>query len=108
VDLEGADLTGANLELAILIHANLSHADLTGANLMGADLTEANLSHADLTGANLTVADLTDALLYFITGADYTDARLPQDQMPPWGFELDPVLGRLKRIGTSSGGATTN
>jgi len=45
---------------------NLNGADLTGANLIsadltGADLTRAYLLYADLTGANFTCADLKDA-----------------------------------------------
>lgn len=57
-DLADADLTGANLEDAILTHANL-----VGADLAGADLTDANLVDAILAGADLTRADLTDANL---------------------------------------------
>jgi uncharacterized protein YjbI with pentapeptide repeats len=38
-------------------------ADLGGTNLQGADLTEANLSYANVQGADLTGATLTWAIL---------------------------------------------
>lgn len=92
VNLEGANLTHANLEGANLTHTNLASADLTGANLARADLTRANLASADL-----TVADLTRASLFFVTGADFTGARFPPDEMVPWGWRRDADSGRLKR-----------
>lgn len=85
-------LTSVNLEGANLTHANLASADLTGANLARADLTRANLASADL-----TVADLTRASLFFVTGADFTGARFPPDEMVPWGWQRDADSGHLKR-----------
>jgi uncharacterized protein YjbI with pentapeptide repeats len=63
-----ADLSGADLEHALLIDANLiftnlSGANLTGAILNGADLLNANLTGADLNSARLNEADLRDANL---------------------------------------------
>jgi len=58
-DLFGANLTRANLAYASLAYASLAHANLSGADFTGADLTGAILSSADLTRANLTRADLT-------------------------------------------------
>lgn len=68
IDLEGANLRGANLENCILRGANLRRADLSNANLRYATLRKANLSGAilrgaELCGTNLTLASLRDANL---------------------------------------------
>jgi len=60
-NLRGADLSGANLNGAYLMDANLRGADLRGADLMGANLSDAELRGADLMGANLSDANLSDA-----------------------------------------------
>jgi hypothetical protein len=62
-NLDGADLSGANLFRANLTGADLFRANLTMANLDGADLSGANLFRADLTGADLTMANLSVANL---------------------------------------------
>lgn len=72
-NLQGADLSEANFGHARLVQANLRDAKLTqaycstanfeGADLRGADLTGAYLSKANLRGANLCGANLTDATL---------------------------------------------
>ena len=64
VMLAGADLSGADLSGADLSGADLMEADLSGADLSGADLTGANLMGADLSGADLTGAVLDGAILY--------------------------------------------
>ncbi len=66
--LRGAYLSGANLKETLLCRANLSGADLRIADLGEANLTEADLSGADLRGANLAKA--------VISGADLSGARL--------------------------------
>jgi uncharacterized protein YjbI with pentapeptide repeats len=53
--LVGANLSGADITMAVLVGANLSGANLSGANitmtfLVGANLREANLREADLEG----------------------------------------------------------
>ena len=58
IDLNEADLTGANLKEANLSGGNLKEANLEGASLTGADLNEAQLTGAKLEGANLTGANL--------------------------------------------------
>lgn len=58
LNLEGADLKGANLICADLRRVNLIGADLRGANLMCADLISADLISANLEGADLRYADL--------------------------------------------------
>ena len=88
VDLDGADLSKANLLFTELIKADLSRAnlsetnlsntelieaELSSANLFGADLSNANLREACLHNANLHLANLSDAVLI---GADLTGADL--------------------------------
>ena len=72
-DLEGAHLSSIRLLGAFLAGANLNGADLTQADLSQADLTGADLTGAILKGADLSQADLTEANL---TGADLTGAIL--------------------------------
>ena len=67
-DFSGMDLEGINLS-----YANLGRSDLSAANLNYADLTGAILNYADLNGAILENADLKYAALY---GANLTDANL--------------------------------
>ena len=77
-DLEGANLGGANLVRADLEGANLVRADLEGANLEGADLERANLVRAYLEGANLGGAILEGANLRgaYLRGANLEGAIL--------------------------------
>jgi hypothetical protein len=72
-DLKEANLQGAGLEGADLREANLQGADLEGASLSGTDLKEANLQEANLQGADLEGADLEGADL---SGADLSGADL--------------------------------
>ena len=67
--LADANLTGTDLESALLKDANL-----VGANLSGAKLFSADLSGADLSGASLIGADFFDAALEGVIGADFTGA----------------------------------
>ncbi|EAE9782474.1 pentapeptide repeat-containing protein [Listeria monocytogenes] len=69
-DLNGADLSGANLRRADLSGADLNGANLNGADLNGADLNGANLNGADLSYANLRRADLSYANLNWINWRD--------------------------------------
>jgi hypothetical protein len=78
VQLESANLRGANLAEAKLIKASLTYAHLRKANLSSAhleeaDLTGANLTGADLSDTNLIRADLEKAIL---VGADLRGANL--------------------------------
>ncbi|MEL6224720.1 MAG: toll/interleukin-1 receptor domain-containing protein [Cyanobacteria bacterium J06627_8] len=73
VDLNGANLRGADLSYADLSVANLTGAYLNGANLNDANLTGAYLNDANLTGAYLNGAGLGDADL---NGANLTGANL--------------------------------
>jgi len=71
--LNGVDLSGARLSVAIL-HS----ADLTGANLRGADLSSANLENVILCGADLSGADLrgTKFTSGDLRGADFSGVDL--------------------------------
>jgi uncharacterized protein YjbI with pentapeptide repeats len=62
-DLRGANMAGANLKDANLMNANLMNAKLENANLMNAKLEDANLMNAKLEDANLMNAKLEDANL---------------------------------------------
>ena len=66
-------MTAVNLEGADLTEADLSYADLRGANLVGANLTGADLRHANLADADLRDACLAQAN---ITGASLRTARI--------------------------------
>src|SRR5207253_1804921 len=72
-DLRGRDFKNASFIGADLRGADLRGADLRGADLRGADLRRADLSGADLRGADLRRADLSGADL---SGADLRDANL--------------------------------
>jgi uncharacterized protein YjbI with pentapeptide repeats len=62
-NFESANLNKANLEKAHMWSSNLKYADLIGANLEKADLSGADLENAKLVGANLRWADLSGAHL---------------------------------------------
>ena len=75
VKLQGADLKGVRLQGANLKNANLQNADLGGTELQGANLKNANLQNADLRrtklqGANLENANLHKAKLIFVDFKD--------------------------------------
>ncbi|KAL6980580.1 hypothetical protein U1Q18_022221 [Sarracenia purpurea var. burkii] len=102
-DLSGKDFSGKTLvkqdfKTSILRQANFKGAKLLGASFFDADLTGADLSDADLRGADLSLANVTKANLSNanlegalttgntsfkgsnITGADFTDVPLRDDQ----------------------------
>tara|TARA_Y100001970_G_scaffold121171_2_gene150334 strand:- start:569 stop:2290 length:1722 start_codon:yes stop_codon:yes gene_type:complete len=68
VELRGAHLEGANLSEASMYGVDLRRSILNNANLIGADLRDAKLKNASLFGANLQGANLE--------GADFTGANL--------------------------------
>ncbi len=78
LDLEGAQLQGANLAGARLQGANLWRAQLQGANLWDAQLQGADLRGARLQGANLSNARLQ--------GADLREAELQGANL--WSAQL--------------------
>lgn len=74
-DLSGADLTGANLTGTVLVEANLHGAILDDARLLHADLSRCDLSGGRARGAVLGGATLDEAVLF---GVDLTGASLSQ------------------------------
>ena len=97
-DLTGAELSGANLSYSSLSSTqlnlvNLSGAKLNFARLDGANLYFANLNNAYLIGAVLGNADLTNASLVntnltdgFMTNADLTNVNLSGAILTNVGF----------------------
>jgi len=78
INLEGANLLGADLSNAELRNTNLSGADLKQANLQATMLNDSNLRKADLSGANLFGTSMYRALLYFVK---FNDANLSQTNL---------------------------
>ena len=62
-DLQGANFVLANLERAALYCADMRGVDARGANMLRADLRGCSLRQADLTGARLDGADMREAVL---------------------------------------------
>lgn len=96
-DMRGASMGGAKLDAAHLGGANLSGADLRAASLKdaklgGVDLSNANLggAGADLNGAELTKANLAGANL---GNADLTDANLVDAILSGTDFSHDWMRG---------------
>ncbi|KAG6433233.1 hypothetical protein SASPL_104841 [Salvia splendens] len=77
-NFKGAKLLGASFFDADLTGADLSDADLRGADFSLANVTKVNLSNANLEGA-LTTGN-TSFKGSIITGADFTDVPLRDDQ----------------------------
>ncbi len=69
----GANLNGANLTLADMAGSDIAQATLVGADLAGDDLTNAYAFDTDFTNANLTDANLTGDIL---TGANLAGTKL--------------------------------
>jgi uncharacterized protein YjbI with pentapeptide repeats len=83
IDLEGINLSKANLKNINLSHTKLEGADLSFAQLEGADFTHANLrganlSHAQLKKANFAFAHLEQTIMLFanMRGTDLRGANL--------------------------------
>ncbi|XP_045826168.1 thylakoid lumenal 15 kDa protein 1, chloroplastic [Trifolium pratense] len=87
-DFKTSILRQANFKGANLLGASFFDADLTGADLSDADLRSADFSLANVTKVNLSNANLEGALVTGntsfkgsnITGADFTDVPLREDQ----------------------------
>ncbi|MGK7916615.1 MAG: pentapeptide repeat-containing protein [Prochloraceae cyanobacterium] len=87
IELSGAELVRADFDRAILIEANLSNtilrnADFRKAHLQQANLSEADLELADLTGAILNQANLLGANFYRanLKGANLSGADLRESK----------------------------
>ncbi|XP_073036663.1 thylakoid lumenal 15 kDa protein 1, chloroplastic isoform X2 [Primulina eburnea] len=97
-DFSGKDLIKQDFKTSILRQANFKGAKLLGASFFDADLTGTDLSDSDLRGADFSLANVTKANLSnanlegalatgntsfkgsTITGADFTDVPLRDDQ----------------------------
>ncbi|CAL0301461.1 unnamed protein product [Lupinus luteus] len=87
-DFKTSILRQTNFKGAKLLGASFFDADLTGADLSDADLRSADFSLANVTKVNLSNANLEGALVTGntsfkgsnITGADFTDVPLRDDQ----------------------------
>ncbi|XP_031486966.1 thylakoid lumenal 15 kDa protein 1, chloroplastic isoform X2 [Nymphaea colorata] len=87
-DLTGKDFSGRSLvkqdfKTSILRQANFKGADLSDADLRFADFSLANVAKANLTNANLEGALTTGNTSFkgsIVTGADFTDVPLRDDQ----------------------------
>jgi uncharacterized protein YjbI with pentapeptide repeats len=112
IDLENADLIGADLRLDTLSEADLSDANLSEAYMRGANLSNANLAfatlafvtllEADLRGADLSSADLSEANLSYanlneadLRGAKLSNATLLEADLR--GANLSGAKGVTKR-----------
>lgn len=80
-ELTGANLQGAMMEGAELLLAKLDGSDLSQARLHGVKGAAASFVGADLSGADLSAAELRDAKFgeARLIGADLTDAKLSAD-----------------------------
>jgi uncharacterized protein YjbI with pentapeptide repeats len=81
--LTGADLTKANLRLAVLTEIELVRVNLSGSDLNGAILNGANLAWTELEGSDLSMAELSRADLSWtvlrkanLPGADLSGAKV--------------------------------
>jgi hypothetical protein len=103
VDLEGADLTKANL-----MNVNLTKADLSEANLCGAFMNRANMNLTDLTSSNLRGARLSGAILIRadLTGADIRMSFLDNAILSQANLFGLPVADELLTKAKSLQGAT--
>ncbi len=95
--LAQANLNGSTLRVANLQDADLSHANLCGANLEKADLTRANLSEADLSRANLNSSILIETTLI---RANLTECSIYG--ISAWNVHLDEAIQKSLIITTSS------
>jgi hypothetical protein len=109
-NLQGANLSNADLQEAILVQANLQGANLTRANLSWATLREGNLTRANLTaanrreavlrGTNLTCANLVWANLLGadVKGANLTGAQLTLAHWTNGHLCAGESIGRCKEL----------
>jgi len=105
VDFSGAHLAKANLSGAELRNAHLTSADLKGANLKGADLSGADLTlGADLTDVDLTDADLilTDLNKAQLNGSDFTGATIGGTVFADNDLSIVRGLDNVRHIAPSS------
>jgi uncharacterized protein YjbI with pentapeptide repeats len=88
VDLQRANLNGANFTGAIMPKVNLSGASAVGSTFFETDLQGANLKNASLTYSNLVKAKLNNAILEQtdLQGANLAEADLRNAQVKKTDF----------------------
>lgn len=98
--LSGANFQKADLGEADLAQANLNQASLKDANLVGAFLMNADLGRADLRGANLSYAHLSNTNLRGanLCGADLTGAKVSDAQLAMARTNWKTIHPRGKRL----------
>jgi uncharacterized protein YjbI with pentapeptide repeats len=110
-DLRSSCLIGARLDRAIVSRADLTEANLKDAQLIGAYFTESILVRADLSYSNLARADLTGADLACanLFRANLTDAKLVRARLC-WANLIEAILQMsdmsMAEIGTTSFGGS--
>ncbi len=93
INLQDANLWGADLHRAVLWGADLRGADLHRAVLWGADLRCADLQGANLRGADLRGADLQGADLVRVEGVYRLDMLDPRGFQPiAWTIDGEWVI----------------
>ena len=85
-NLQGANLSNADLQRTVLTFANLQGADLSGALLSGANARSAKLEGASLVGTDLSFANLADADLANVTFYKSFPISAFQNQQSYQGF----------------------
>jgi hypothetical protein len=95
-DLSRSSLNGARFNKADMRWVDLNGADLTGAIFTRADLYKADLRSANLTGADLTLANLEDVDL---NGADLTQAILDRTKFRNTDFSEAKGLDKINHRG---------
>ena len=103
-DYSCSNFRGCDLRYAHMSHADLSSADLAFANLTHTDLSHANLDYADLTGATLIDANLNCVSL---VGANVSETILDRTTIPNVDFGNVRGLSTVKHDGPSSIGIDT-
>jgi uncharacterized protein YjbI with pentapeptide repeats len=88
--LDGADLSWADLEGAVLKDATLDHADLRYASLKDAIFCRASLESGNLRFADLTRTDLTQA---FLRDTDLSNAQFAQTVLTGAGLQSTVFAG---------------
>lgn len=94
MDINGADLTGADLSFVKLESANLRHENLTCAILSEADLSYVNLEGTNVARVDLEGTNITVTVVQLPTGLSFqTDEppETPQTATPPTASEGAPL-----------------
>src|ERR1700722_7104410 len=92
VDLEGANLSGANLYRSVLIGTDLTNANLTGADFDTATLENVNVSGARFAGADFFQLSMYTYSLDYITPVTGQAASLPKNWIQVGTYFLGPTV----------------